>query len=120
MDWDIILYQKENGNVPVQDFILSLNPKQQAKAERSIVLLQSHGPFLPEPYARAISGKTYKGLWELRVQFANDISRIFYFTYTGNKIVLLHGFIKKSKKTPIRELERAKQYMLDYQRRLIR
>lgn len=117
MEWETIMYQKENGTIPVQDFILSLSTKHRAKAERSIQLLQENGPFLPQPYAKAISGKEYKGLWELRIQFSNDISRIFYYTHVERKIVLLHGFVKKSEATPKAELSTAKRYMEDFVRR---
>ena len=54
---------------------------------------------------------------KLRIKFSNDIARIFYFTYYKNKYVLLHGFIKKTSKTPRSETERAKTYMNDYIRR---
>ncbi|HEY5466181.1 MAG TPA: type II toxin-antitoxin system RelE/ParE family toxin [Clostridia bacterium] len=49
--------------------------------------------------------------------FASNISRIFYFTYSQDTFVLLHGFTKKTNQTPDRELERAMRYKLDYERR---
>jgi phage-related protein len=70
-----------------------------------------------EPYVKPIKGKRYKGIFELRVKFASDISRIFYFTYQRKTFVLLNGFTKKSEKTPQRELERALRYKEDYERR---
>lgn len=92
------IVQKENGEVPVSDFINSLeNKKLKAKACSDIKLLQEHGYNLHEPYVKAIKGKENKGLYELRIKFANDIARIFYFTYLDNKFILLHGFIKKAK-----------------------
>ena len=62
-------------------------------------------------------GKDNKGLYELRIKFSSDIARIFYFTYHNNKFVLLHGFIKKTMKTPENEIKRARKYMEDYKRR---
>jgi len=53
-------------------------------------------------------------MWELRIKSGSDISRIFYFAYVNNTFVLLHGFIKKSNKTPTRELDRAISYMNNY------
>ena len=117
MSWDIELYERENGEQPVAEFIKGLPKKHQAKAIRSIELLAEFGPALMLPHARAIHGKEYQGLWELRVQFANDISRIFYFAPIGKTFVLLYGFIKKTNETPISELERAKRYRDDYLRR---
>ena len=62
-------------------------------------------------------GKDNKGLYELRIKFSSDIARIFYFTYHNNKFVLLHGFVKKTMKTPENEIKRARKYMEDYKRR---
>ncbi len=66
---------------------------------------------------KSIKGKKYKGLYELRIKFSNDIARIFYFTHYNQEIILLNGFIKKTMKTPKRELDRAKRYMDDFIRR---
>lgn len=114
---DLEFYKKENGNVPVQDFLYSLNPKLRAKAFSDIELLRNLGSELKEPYVKPLKGKNNKGLYELRIKFASDIARIFYFTYCDNKFILLHGFIKKTMKTPESELERARKYMEDYKRR---
>ncbi len=88
-----------------------------AKAFSEIELLEKHGVNLREPYTKPIKGDSYKGIYELRVKFASDISRIFYFSFQKNKFVLLHGFIKKMDKTPTRELDKAKRYMVDYELR---
>ena len=108
---------KENGKVPVQDFLYSLNPKLRAKAFSDIELLKKLGNELKEPYVKPIKGKNNKGLYELRIKFSSDIARIFYFTYYNNKFVLLHGFIKKTMKTPENEIDKARKYMEDYKRR---
>lgn len=104
--------------MPVTEFLYSLPIKLRAKAFRDIELLQKHGNELREPYVKPIKGKYGKGLYELRIKFANDIARIFYFTYYNNKFVLLHGFIKKTMKTPSGEIEKAYEYMEDYKRRV--
>lgn len=110
-------YRKENGSVPVQDFLNSLSPKLRAKAFRDIELLKNMGNELREPYVKALKGNENKGLYELRIKFSTDIARIFYFTYYNNKYILLNGFIKKAMKTPECEIERARKYMEDYKRR---
>lgn len=117
MDWEVEYYKKENGNIPVLDFLLSLDTKMRAKAFSEIELLEKHGSELREPYVKSIKGEKYKGLFELRIKFASDISRIFYFTYSRKTYVLLHGFTKKTEKTPQRELDRALRYKEDYERR---
>ncbi len=108
---------KENGRVPVRDFLYSLSPKLRAKAFSDIELLKKLGAELREPYVKPIKGKGNEGLYELRIRFSSDTARIFYFTYYNNKFVLLHGFIKKTMKTPEKEIKKAKKYMEDYKRR---
>lgn len=76
------LYEKENKNCPVLEFILSLPPKHRAKVEREIDLLEEFGV-----------------------------------NHTKKTFVLLHGIIKKTNKTPQKELETAQKYMVDYLRR---
>jgi len=71
-----------------------------------------------EPYVKPLKGEKNKGLYELRIKFASDIARIFYFTYCNNKYILLHGFVKKTMKTPKNKIEKARKYMEDYQRRM--
>lgn len=51
--------------------------------------------------------KLDKNIWEVRSNLPNRIARIL-FTISGDKMVLLHGFIKKSQKTPANDLELAK------------
>ena len=103
---ELDFYMKESGKIPVQDFLYSLSPKLRAKAFSDIELLKQLGPELKEPYVKPINGK-----------FSSDIARIFYFTYHNNKFVLLHGFVKKTMKTPENEIKRARKYMEDYKRR---
>ena len=113
----IEFYQRENGKIPVLEFLNGLPAKLRAKAFKDIELLQELGNDLREPYIKPISGHNNKGLYELRIKFSNDIARIFYFTYFNNKYILLSGFIKKTIKLPLREIERARNYMNDYVRR---
>lgn len=117
MGYDVEYYQKQNGDIPVMDFLLSLQPKMRAKAYSEIELLQKHGSTLREPYVKSMKGDKNKGIYELRVKFSSDISRIFYFCFQQNTFVLLNGFIKKSEKTPERELEKARKYKTDYEGR---
>lgn len=117
MEWQVEYYKKENGTIPVLEYLLSLNPKMRAKAFSEIELLEKHGINLKEPYAKPIKGEKYKDIFELRIKFSSDISRIFYFTFKHNTFVLLHGFTKKADKTPKAELDRAVKYKNDYERR---
>ncbi len=79
--------------------------------------MKEHGPELREPHTKPMKGKDIKGVYELRVKFSTDISRVLYFAYTGSTFILLHGFVKKTNKTPSREIDRARKYKEDYERR---
>lgn len=99
-------YTKENGEKPARDFIESFGEKVHAKFLRSIDLLETNGTFLRLPHSAELQG----GIFELRVQETGNIYRVLYFFYIGKRIVLTHGFVKKTQKTPPNEIKRAKQY----------
>ena len=65
------------------------------------------GPNLGAPHTRAMN----KGLFELRLKAAEGIARVFFCTVIGRKIVVLHQFVKKSEKTPNREIRIARSRM---------
>ena len=109
----IEFYTTAEGKEVVAEFLDSLPEKHQAKAFREIDLLEEFGNALKEPYVKHIEGE----IWELRIRFSSDISRIFYFTWNTETIVLLHGFLKKTQKTPRSEIEMAKKRLLDYHNR---
>ena len=117
MEYMVELYEKIDSKAPVLDFILSLDPKQQAKIYREIDLLEKFGNELHYPHVDTIKGKKYDGLWELRIEFASNIFRIFYFLPKNNKVILLHGIVKKKQKTPKKELDVALDRMKEYLRR---
>ena len=111
--FDIEFYRLENGEAPVEEFLDSLNPKMRNKAVRSLELLEEFGNTLREPNSKAMGD----GLFELRIKFSSDMTRIFYFFYVNNKIVLTNGFVKKTQGTPPAEIELARKYKADYERR---
>jgi len=106
-------YQLPNGRKPAKDFIDSLEVKMKRKALDSLCILEELGNTIREPYSKHIG----HGIFELRIQFSNDISRLFYFFFDGNRIIVTNGFIKKSNKTPTKEIKLAKSYKQDYERR---
>jgi phage-related protein len=117
MEYTVELYEKVDGKTLVLEFILGLNPKQQAKVYREIDLLEKFGNELHYPHIDTVKGKKYNGLLELRIELASNIFRIFYFLAEKNKAMLLHGIIKKKQKTPKNELETAMERMKEYLRR---
>ncbi len=67
---------------------------------------------IPEIYLKYL--KNTKGLYEIRVQVANNIFRIFCFFDAGNMIIIGNGFQKKTQKTPKQEIEKALQIKQEY------
>ena len=65
------------------------------------------GPDLGMPHTRAMG----QGLFELRLKAAEGIARVLYCTVVDRQIVMLHQFVKKTEKTPARELETARRRM---------
>lgn len=109
----IDFYRLPNGKAPVEGFLDGLEAKMRNKAVDSISLLEEFGNRLTLPHARPMGD----GLYELRIKFASDITRIFYFFFVDNRIILTNGFVKKSAKTPPNELKLAKKYKRDFERR---
>jgi phage-related protein len=108
--YEIIMFQKRNGDVPVKDFLDDVSDKMRSKITRIIRLLAEEGRNLGGPHSEYLND----GILELRVRFASDISRVLYFFIDGNRVILTHGFIKKTQKTPPEEIEKAKKYRREY------
>jgi phage-related protein len=72
-------------------------------------LMLKFGPNLGMPHTRAMGEK----LFEMRLKSKEGVSRIFYCTKIGKKIVLLHCFIKKTQKTPLKEIEIARKRLVE-------
>ena len=117
MRYLVEFYVRENGKMPVDEFLRSLTLKQREKIARAIDLLCKYGSELHFPDVDMISGKKYQGLWELRIEFASDSFRIFYYVTIKKTAILLHGIVKKQQKTPLRDLETALNRMKDHIRR---
>lgn len=111
--FDIEFYRSSDGTTPVEEFLDSLNIKMRNKALDSLLILEEYGNTLREPYSKYVGD----GLFELRIKFSSDISRIFYFFYIDNKVILTNGFIKKTQKTPRSQLKLARKYKADYEQR---
>lgn len=108
--YEVIFYKDKNGKEPIKEYLFVL--KKQAKTSKHaqihiekiliyIKALQDYGIKIGSPTIKHIDNK----LWELR-PLSN---RIFFFYWQNNTFVLLHHFIKKSQKTPKREINKAKQ-----------
>ena len=91
----------------VQEDILNLPATLQARYITLTQRIIEFGPHLGLPHTGAFGG----GLFELRLKGAEGIARVFFCTMVGQEIVMLHSFIKKSQKTPDKELKVAKARM---------
>lgn len=113
MHYDVEYYEKADGSRPAEDFILSQDTKMQAKIFATLELLEIKGPGLREPFSKPLGD----GIFEVRAKQGSDISRVLYFFVVGRKVILTNGFVKKTQKTPSREIDRARRYRADYQRK---
>ena len=69
---------------------------------------------LREPYSKSLG----EGIFELRCKFGNDITRVLYFFIYERKIIVTNGFIKKTRKTPIEQIQTAKARRKDFLERM--
>lgn len=93
----------------VESFILDLPPSLLARYLHLTEMMLEFGANLGMPHTRAIGD----GLFELRIKGKEGIARVFYCTMVGQKIVMLHGFIKKSQKIPLKELKLAQKRLAE-------
>lgn len=108
--FEVEFYEKANGDIPVENFLNSLDIKMRNKILMILNVLQEKGNQLREPYSKHLED----GIFEVRGKIGNDISRVLYFFYYNEKIILTNGFIKKTQKTPKKEIDLAKKYRKEY------
>ncbi len=114
--WNVELYERSDGSSPVVEFIEQQSKRNQAKILAELDDLVEFGLMPRGGKLRHIEGK----LWELRFRGEGLHFRLVYFAHTGRKIVVLHGFCKKTRKTPKRELNTARRRLQDYLDRFTR
>jgi phage-related protein len=112
-EWVIVFYIDERGSSPVREFLQSLDLKTQARFAWSIEQLRVRNVRVQEPLVRHLEGK----LWELREESSTNIYRLLYFFFSGRRIVFVHGFQKKTQKTPRHEIEIALQRLDSFTKR---
>lgn len=113
--YKIEFYEDKNGKSDVANFIKDLNIKA-AKSKESRInfnkivayldMLEEMGTRVGEPVTKHLDGE----IWELRP--LNN--RLLYAYYKDNSFIILHHFLKKTQKTPKREIEQAKRNLQDY------
>jgi phage-related protein len=112
----IIFYVDRQGKSSILDYLAALevsNSKdsriKRTKIREYVKALEANGTYLPETYVKHLDGE----IWELR-----PISdRILFAGWVDGAFVLLHSFVKKTQKTPKREIEQAKRELADFKER---
>ncbi len=100
MDWEIVYY-----NEKVQSILNAWPVGIRAVYARITERISIFGPNLGMPFTRALGS----GLFEIRAKGKEGIGRAFFCAVVGQKVVVLHAYIKKSEKTPRKELEIARK-----------
>lgn len=100
--WHITYYNRK-----VFDSIQKMPKRVKARYIALTDKMVKSGPNLGMPHTRAM----HEGLFEIRVKAKEGSARFFYCLKIKNEIVILHAFMKKEQKTPIRQLEIAKNRM---------
>ena len=115
-EFELIAYETTDGEIPVEEFLDSVNPKMRAKIFGLMGILQEKGNTLREPYSKYLDD----GIFELRCKFGSDITRVLYFFYYERKIIMTNGFVKKTNKTPKEEIQLAKERRRDFIERMMK
>ena len=105
----VVFYAESNGNEPVRKWLKSLDKEIRAVIGEDVKKVQFRWP-LGLPLVRHLDGS----LWEVRSTFPNGIARIL-FVAMKSRMVLLHGFVKKTPKTPPQDLAIAKERLKKYE-----
>lgn len=108
----IYFYKDKNGKEPVAEYLAELDSKKDKdsriklkKIREYVKTLSEYGTQAGEPYIKHLDGD----IWELRP--LRD--RIFFVGWANGSYILLHHFMKKTQKTPAREIEKAKRELAD-------
>ncbi|EHK6027579.1 type II toxin-antitoxin system RelE/ParE family toxin [Vibrio parahaemolyticus] len=101
MSWKVEFYDG------VEDAILDMPPKLQARMLKLLELIEKHGANLGEPHTKSMGD----GLFEIRAKAQEGIGRGLFCYLDGKKISVLHVFVKKSQKTPQKDIKLAKERM---------
>ncbi|WP_216830751.1 type II toxin-antitoxin system RelE/ParE family toxin [Alkalihalobacterium elongatum] len=110
LQWETIEYTKEDGVVPVYEFLDTLPTKKANKVTEDIEKLERFGPRWGMPHVDHIE----ENIYELRTKHGSDIFRTFFFIWHHTVLVLTNGYYKKGQKMDPREFKRAKSYRDDW------
>jgi len=110
----VFFYRSADGKCAIVDFVNTLPGKAAQKVAWVLRLLEEL-EFVPSTYLAKLPGTNE--IWECRISFSSNAYRILCFFTNKSAVVLTNGFIKKKKKTPRSEIEKAEAYRRDFQAR---
>ncbi len=110
MHREVDFYKTKKGESPVEIFLDSL-PDKTAKKITWVFDLVEELRMVPSLYFKKLTGSA--GIWECRIKLGTNHYRVFAF-FDGNDVILTHGIVKKTQKTPDGEIRRAEGYKEDY------
>lgn len=116
MKYTVEYVELDSGEKPFEEFLSHFSVKDKAKIFETInyfLELKNQGLPIKEKLSRYLEN----GIFELRIYLTNKIARTLYFYQKGRKVVIIHGFIKKTVKTPRKEIEKAKLLREKYSKR---
>lgn len=99
----VLFFRSALGNEPVREWLKALS-----RHERQVIGTEIKAVQIGWPLGMPLVRKLESGLWEIRIDLADTVGRVL-FTISDGVMVLLHGFIKKSQKTPAVDLAVARQ-----------
>ena len=109
-EYTCIFYETADGRKPAEEFIESLDAETQDKFIIKQQLLQDFGPQLRYPHTDHLG----EGIFELRFKGKEGQIRVLFFFFYGKRIIFAHGFVKKTQKTPRKEVEIAYERRKDF------
>lgn len=108
-----ISYTRPNGRNEFEEFYNSLPTKDRNKLRATIDMLEKAGiqPAIQLEWVKKLNSEIY----EIRSKISSNIQRALYFHIKNNQYIITHGFTKKTQKTPIKEIIRAKQIKQEFE-----
>lgn len=107
-----VFYQLSSGKEPVRDWLLSLTQEHRQTIGQDIMAVEFGWP-CGEPLCKSLS--SYPGLWEVRSNIKSGIARVFFYI-DKSEMILLHGLVKKTQKTPDKDLKLAQKRKKEYEK----
>ncbi len=95
---DVLFFRTDHSNEPVREWLLSLDRDERKIIGDDVLKVQYCWPI-----GKPLVGSLGNGLWEIRSRLGDRIARVIFYV-EGQAMVLLHGFVKKTQKTPRHEL----------------